>query len=159
MKTLEHDKRREYRLANKETIKKYKAEYRLANKETIKKRDVDYYLANKETIKKYQAEYRLANKGKIKKRAAKYYLANKEKIDKHKAEYRVANKEKIKECHQSDREKLSYRYIKKLLGKTKTKFTPEAIELKRNSVSLYRQYLELNKAHKMLNQKIEDYEK
>ena len=139
----------------KEEKREYNSEYRVANKEKIKKQRAEYELANKEKIKKQKAKYYLANKEKIKKRQTEYELTNKEKRTK----YRLANKEKINERHQSDREKLSYWYIKRLLGKTKTKFTPEAIELKRNSVSLYRQYLELNKAHKMLNQKIEDYEK
>ena len=111
----------------KEERREYKAEYRLANKEKIKKSDAKYRLANKEKVKKWTVDNYLANK--------------------------LANKEKIK----SGREKLSYWYIKKLLGKTKA--TTEGIELKRNSVSLLRQYLELNRAHKMLNQKIKDYDK
>ena len=74
---------REYRLKNKEHLKKYIKEYYLKNKERIKKYKKEYmkewHLKNKERIKghkkKYNKEYRLKNK----EHARKYRIKNRAK--------------------------------------------------------------------------------
>lgn len=54
---LKKQKIREYRLKNREKLKKYQREYRLKNKEQCRIRDRNYRLKNKEKIREYQREY------------------------------------------------------------------------------------------------------
>jgi len=67
--------------------RKYSKEYRLKNKEKIKKANKEWYLKNKEKVK----EYRLKNKEKYKKNNKKYHLENKDYISERKKEYRLKN--------------------------------------------------------------------
>lgn len=71
--------RRQYYLANKESIDKRNRQYRLDNKESIAEKGKQYHLDNKESKNKKTRQYRLDNKESISKQKNKYYLANKEK--------------------------------------------------------------------------------
>jgi len=90
---------------NKQIPGRTRKEYRLQNKEKIKKQRKEYELKNKDKIKEHRKEYELKNKEKIKERHKEYYLKNKEKILKKDKEYRVINKEKKHNYYVKNKEK------------------------------------------------------
>jgi hypothetical protein len=90
---LKKDKKKEYRLKNKEHINKYMLQYRFKNKNKISKTTHEYYLKNCNKLKEYSKNYRLNNQDRIK----EYHLNNKDKKKKYLKEYRLKNKEKGKE--------------------------------------------------------------
>ena len=119
-RTLNPEKIKAYRQANKEVIKEKKKAYYRANKEEIKA----YQQTNKEGIKTRKAAYRQANKDKtrvylqankerIKVRGATYYQANKERIKVRNAAYYQVSKDKIKEqgknYHLANKERIKKR--------------------------------------------------
>jgi len=74
----------QYRLENKDAIKKQKAVWYENTKDERREDDLirsrKYYEANKEQLKEKNMVYREANKEKIKERGRKYYEANREKL-------------------------------------------------------------------------------
>src|SRR5574343_493641 len=56
----------------KECKKIYNKQYRLSNKEAIKKQALEYRLNNKEAIRKQRSEHRLSNKTKVRIRVTAY---------------------------------------------------------------------------------------
>jgi len=70
--------------------KEKKKQWRLDNKEYNKQYQKQYYLDNREKIKQQKKQYRLDNREKIKQQKKQYYLDNKEK----RKQYNLDNKEK-----------------------------------------------------------------
>jgi hypothetical protein len=118
------EQRKEYRLKNKERIKKQRKEYYLKNIEQVK----EYQLKNKEHIKEYRKEYYLKNIEHIK----EYYLKTKEHQKEYSREYYSKNKEErskqFKKYYSENVEKRK-EYIKEYNSR------PETQELRRNRVN------------------------
>ena len=91
--------RKEYRLDNKEKIKKYKD----THKEQIKENYKEYYENNKDKFKEHNKEFYENNKDKM----TEYYKKNKEKIKEKSKEYYENNKEKMAEYYKKNREKIN----------------------------------------------------
>ena len=113
-----------YKLKNKEKIRKYNKNYKLKNKEKLREYNNDYQKEyrkdKKEYYFNYNKKYHSKNKEKLKKYRLKnnekyveysknYYQKNKEKIIKDKKIYRSKNKEKIKEYRSKNKEKINER--------------------------------------------------
>ena len=73
----------------------YMKQYRLKNKEKLKKSRQEWYTKNKETYLEKQKIYNINNKEKIQAREKKYYQDNKEHLLKKQNEYNSENKEMI----------------------------------------------------------------
>lgn len=70
------DRIAQYRIANKQVIKKQRAEYYKEKRPVILSKMKEFYLQNKENVLLYQKEYNRKNKDKIRKREVEYTIKN-----------------------------------------------------------------------------------
>jgi len=84
---------KEYRLKNKEKIRKQRREHYQANKEILKEKTKQWYQKNKEKRREYQKQYIEKNKEYYRKYKKQYYMNNKE----YWKQYHLENKEKRNE--------------------------------------------------------------
>jgi len=109
--------KKEWKIDNKEAVKKHYKTYCESNKEKMNKHSKQYYENNKETMNKHMKEYRINNKEKIQ----QYFIDNKETIKEQKKQYRNNNKEILNE-----KKKQNYEKNKEIIAqKRKTKYICE----------------------------------
>ena len=88
---------KEYREANRDTIREKNIKYREANRERLREKKKEYYEANRERIIEKSKEYREANRDKIREKKKEYREANKDKIREKSKEWGEKNKDKIRQ--------------------------------------------------------------
>lgn len=88
---------KQYKIANKENIDKYKKQHRLSNKEQISEYNRNYHEANKVARLEYQSQYREYNKDRLSEYGKQYHETNREQLVAQMRIYREVNKEYLAE--------------------------------------------------------------
>lgn len=96
--------------------KEYRRQWRLKNKEKIKKQMSQWRLKNQERLKEYSKQYNKTNKEKIDKNAKEYYQKNKERIKPIKRKYSTDNRERFREYNKTWRQNHQIYFLDKKIS-------------------------------------------